>query len=118
MFDLMFRPYPWQVANASEQLGVIESLFVLALIALLARAIFYRTRALLGTVGPLLYPAFTLLVAYSLAVGNAGTGFRYRTQLVLLMVPIVLVLRAHARTPQRRTVMRAPVAPAFARPAS
>jgi hypothetical protein len=118
MFDLMFRPYPWQVANASEQLGVIESLFVLALIALLARAIFYRTRALLGTVGPLLYPAFTLLVAYSLAVGNAGTGFRYRTQLVLLMVPIVLVLRAHARTPQRSTVMRAPVAPAFARPAS
>jgi hypothetical protein len=102
MFDLMFRPYPWQVGSASQQLGVIESLFVLAMIVLLARAIFHRTRAVLGAVGPLIYPGFMLLVAYALAVGNAGTGFRYRTQLVLLMVPIVAVLRKHARLPVRQ----------------
>jgi hypothetical protein len=101
MFDLMFRPFPWQVADASQRLGVIESLFVLAMIVLLARAIVQRTRALLAATGPLLYPAFMLLVAYSLAVGNAGTGFRYRTQIILLMVPIVVVLRTHARAPTR-----------------
>jgi uncharacterized membrane protein len=38
---------------------------------------------------------FFLLVAYSLAVGNAGTGFRYRSHLVTLAIGAVVVLRAH-----------------------
>jgi hypothetical protein len=108
MFDLMFRPYPWQIANASQRLGVTESLFVLAMIVLLARAIFYRTGALLSAAGPLIYPAFTLLIAYALAVGNAGTGFRYRTQLILLLVPILAVLRAHALAPVGRRSFSSP----------
>lgn len=115
MFDLMFRPYPWQVGSPNQRLGVVESLFVLALIALLVRAIFYRTRAVFLSVGPLIYPAFVLLVAYSLAVGNAGTGFRYRTQLVLLMVPIVVVLRTHARLPVRTRAISRSTTPAVAR---
>jgi hypothetical protein len=117
MFDLMLRPYPWQLGDASQRLAVTETLFLLALIALFARAVFYRTRALLGSVGPLVYPAFMLLVAYSLAVGNAGTGFRYRTQIVLLVVPILAVLRAHARLPFRRTAISSPVRPSVARTA-
>jgi hypothetical protein len=34
-----------------------------------------------------------LLVAYSLTVGNAGTGFRYRTHLVTLAVGAMVILR-------------------------
>jgi len=46
---------------------------------------------------PLLTPTlFFLLVAYSLAVGNAGTGFRYRTHLVTLMVAATAILREQA----------------------
>jgi hypothetical protein len=40
-----------------------------------------------------LYPLFFLLIAYSLAVGNAGTGFRYRSQLVMLVIAAMVVLR-------------------------
>jgi hypothetical protein len=98
MFDLIFRPYPWQVADWSQRLGVIETLFVLALVVLLARAILKRGRTVLATTGPLLYQAVALWIAYSLAVTNAGTGFRYRTQIIPLMIGIVFALRADART--------------------
>jgi hypothetical protein len=40
-----------------------------------------------------LYPILFLAVAYALSAGNAGTGFRYRTHLVLLSVAAVVVLR-------------------------
>ena len=53
---------------------------------------------------PLLYPLLFLLVAYSLSVGNAGTGFRYRTHLVTLGIGIMAILReqvvlARAKSP-------------------
>jgi hypothetical protein len=53
--------------------------------------------AVFGRAGPVLYPLFFLLVAYSLSVGNAGTGFRYRTHLVTLAVAAMAILREHAR---------------------
>ena len=103
MFDLMFRPFPWQVGDASQQLGVIETLLVLVAVLLLARALVAGSKLKLLTAAPLLYPALMLLVAYSLAVGNAGTGFRYRTHIIALIVAIVAVLyehrRAHATEP-------------------
>jgi hypothetical protein len=37
-----------------------------------------------------------LLTAYSLSVGNAGTGFRYRTHIVELGIAVLVVLREHA----------------------
>jgi hypothetical protein len=37
-----------------------------------------------------------LLVAYALAVGNAGTGFRYRTHLVTLAIAAMAILREQA----------------------
>ena len=41
----------------------------------------------------MLYPMIFLLIAYSLASGNAGTGFRYRTHLVTLTIAAVAILR-------------------------
>jgi hypothetical protein len=37
-----------------------------------------------------------LLAAYSLAAGNAGTAFRYRTHLVTLAIAAVAILREQA----------------------
>ena len=42
---------------------------------------------------PDFYPALFLLVAYALSAGNAGTGFRYRTHIVLLAVAALFALR-------------------------
>jgi hypothetical protein len=55
-----------------------------------------------GRAGPLLYPMLFELVAYSVTVGNAGTGFRYRSHLVTLGICITCVLWAAAR--ERREV--------------
>ena len=96
MLDVIFRPYPWQVANRSQQLGAIGSLFAMAGLALLIGALWRRRGHILADAGPILYPMLFLLMAYSLSAGNAGTGFRYRTHLVTLGFAMMMVLRARA----------------------
>lgn len=91
--DVLIRPYPWQVGNASQQLGAIGSLFALACFALLVREAVRRRRHLVAMTGPLLYVGFFLLIAYALSAGNAGTGFRYRTHIVVLAVAVLVSLR-------------------------
>ena len=48
---------------------------------------------ILRRAGPLVYPAFFALIAYSLSAGNAGTAYRYRTHVVGLMLCVLVVLR-------------------------
>ncbi len=95
--DLLLRPYPWQLANTSEQLGVLGTLVAFAtLVGMVVYALRAR-RLLLRVTGPLLYPLGALTIAYALSVGNAGTGFRYRSHLVTLGLAIVVVLRERSR---------------------
>ena len=97
---MIFRPYLWQTENASQQLGAIGTLVVLACLALLAVAVAGNRRAIMRTAGPLVYPAAFMLVAYAISAGNAGTAYRYRTHLVGLAVCLVIVLLAHRRQEQ------------------
>lgn len=91
--DILIRPYPWQVSNASQQLGAVGSLFALAVLVLMVMAAIRRRGEVLALTGPILYPMFFLLIAYSLSAGNAGTGFRYRTHIVVLGVATLMALR-------------------------
>jgi hypothetical protein len=93
-FDVLTKPYPWQVANASQVLGAFGSMAALTgLVMLLGYG--WRARGrILATTGPLLYPLLFLLMAYSLSAGNAGTGFRYRTHIVTLSLAMLLILRS------------------------
>jgi hypothetical protein len=91
--DLLLRPWPWQIGDASQRLGVIGTLVAYAAMALLVLYGWRWRRHAFGLAAPLIYPLFFLLIAYSLSVGNAGTGFRYRSQLVVLMLATVVVLR-------------------------
>ncbi len=92
--DVLLRPYPWQVGDTSQALGAIGSLIALTCFFLLIRFAFLSSGQVLERAGPLLYPFFFLLVAYALSVGNAGTGFRYRTHLVTLALAAMVVVRA------------------------
>ncbi|HEX6391273.1 MAG TPA: hypothetical protein VFZ89_17555 [Solirubrobacteraceae bacterium] len=93
MYDVVFRPYPWQLSNASQRLGAIGTLVAFGGLLLLVQAVFRRWGNVLGVCGPILYPMVFLLMAYSLSAGNAGTGFRYRTHIVLLGFAMLFALR-------------------------
>jgi hypothetical protein len=95
MLDIVTKPYPWQVANASQRLGVFGTTFMFVGLILLAAALVQNGRSIMRRAGPLIYPILFLLVAYSLSAGNAGTAFRYRTHVVALLVALLVVLRSH-----------------------
>ena len=96
VFDLVFEPYPWQLHDASQELGAVGSLVALAVLFWLLRYAWRDRGRFLSLTAPILYPLVFLLIAYSLSSGNAGTGFRYRTHLVVLAVAMLVVLREHA----------------------
>ncbi len=93
IFDLLAKPYPWQIGSTSQQVGVIGTLIALAVLVLLASNVLRSRGALLATAAPLLFPMAFLMLAYALSVGNAGTGFRYRTHLVALAIATLMLLR-------------------------
>jgi hypothetical protein len=93
MKDILIRPYPWQLANPSQQLGAVGSVFALGVFGLIIVGAFRRRGEVLALAGPIIYPMLFLLMAYALSAGNAGTGFRYRTHIVLLAVAILMALR-------------------------
>lgn len=97
--DVLLRPYPWQVENTSQRLGLSGTVIALATLWLLLAAVARNARGLLHRAAPLVYTAAFLLVAYSLSAGNAGTSFRYRTHLVAFALCLIVVLReARAET--------------------
>jgi hypothetical protein len=99
--DLVLEPYPWQLGDTSQRFGATGTLFAYVILVLLFRYAWLNRGNVFSRAGPMLYPLFFLLVAYSLSVGNAGTGFRYRTHLVTLAVGAMAVLRGHAKQAQQ-----------------
>ncbi len=93
--DLILKPYPWQLGDTSQRVGAVGTLVAYVVLLLLVRYAWLSRGKTFPRAGPLLYPLFFLLVAYSLSAGNAGTGFRYRSHLVTLGVAAMVILRAH-----------------------
>jgi hypothetical protein len=94
--DIVLKPYPWQLGDASQRFGAIGTVIAWAGLLLLLRYAWANRGRVFPRAGPLLYPLLFLLVAYSLSAGNAGTGFRYRTHLVVLGFAMLVVLRDYA----------------------
>jgi hypothetical protein len=91
--DVLLRPYPWQAGDFSQMVGVVGSVVALAVFFLLIRFGLRSRGQVFERAGPLLYPFLFLTVGYALSVGNAGTGFRYRTHLVTLAIGAMVILR-------------------------
>lgn len=110
ILDVVTRPYPWQLQNTSQQLGLFGTTFLFVGLILLFGALIKNGRVVMKRAGPLVYPALFLLAAYSLSAGNAGTAFRYRTHVVAFIVAVLVVLRQ-----ERRAQQPAPTAPPLVR---
>jgi hypothetical protein len=95
--DIVLRPYPWQLQNTAQRLGAVGTAVALAGLFLLILYLRRNRGRIMTVAAPLIYPAVFLTLAYALSVGNAGTGFRYRTHLVLLGLGIMVILREHAQ---------------------
>lgn len=108
MRDLILRPWPWQLGDTSQRFGALGTLFAYVIMFLLLRYAWLSRGRILPRAAPLLYPMFFLLIAYSLSVGNAGTGFRYRSNLIPLIVAAMASLRAHVMAERERQVQTEP----------
>ena len=116
--DITTRPYPWQIGNTSQQLGLLGTIFAWSIFWLLALELWRARGQIMERAGPLIYVGLFLLIAYSLSAGNAGTAFRYRTHIVALALCALIVLRElrtrpaaaaePAQAPGRRPPARSP----------
>jgi hypothetical protein len=106
--DVLVRPYPWQVDNTSQRFGVLGTLAALLALAFLGSLLWRRRGEILERAGPLVYLGGYLLVAYALSVGNAGTGFRYRTHIIAIVLCLIAILREPAPAPAPATEPAAP----------
>jgi hypothetical protein len=92
MYDVAFRPYPWQLGSASQKIGVLGTTIAYTIFALLLWYWVRSPRGRLDASAPLIYTLGLLFVAYSLSAGNAGTAFRYRTHLLALTICVLVVI--------------------------
>ncbi len=92
VFDILMRPFPWQLGDISQGLGLLGTASAYLALFLLVRTCFRRRGEIMSRAGPLVYLSFFLLVAYALSAGNAGTAFRYRTQIVALFICVIVAL--------------------------
>lgn len=90
--DVLLRPYPWQLGNTSQGLAVLGTAFAYGLILLLISSAIKSRGQIMARAGPFIYLGFFLLIAYSLSAGNAGTAFRYRTQVVAVVICVLVSL--------------------------
>ena len=94
--DVVFRPYPWQVDNLSQRLGMIGTLVVLGALGLLMVTVIQNAGTVMQRAGPFVYVTLFLLAAYALSSGNSGTAFRYRTHIAAVGFCLLLALRERA----------------------
>jgi hypothetical protein len=106
--ELLLQPYPWELHDSSQVFGALGTLVAYIVLLLLIRYAWVNRGDIFGRAGPLLYPMLFEMVAYAVTVGNAGTGFRYRSHLVTLSLCAMLVLRAAAREHEEPTAADPP----------
>jgi hypothetical protein len=90
--DFLMRPYPWEQANLSQRLGAGGTLltWLLFLTAIVGVALNRRrARAALVVFG---YLIGAVILGYALTTANAGTGFRHRVNVLLLLTAVVAIV--------------------------
>ncbi len=79
---ILFAPFPWTMANLRQALALPDVLMWYALVPALVRGVFYAHRRLRETM-PILVFTTALTLAYGAFLGNAGTAYRQRTQVMM-----------------------------------
>jgi hypothetical protein len=116
--DVLLRPFPWQLGNLSQGIGIFGTFAAYLTFFFLFREALRRRGEIMARAGPLIYLGFFLLIAYSLSAGNAGTAFRYRTQIVAVLIAAIAALWRPAERTRPAGIAKQADRPPAPRPAA
>jgi hypothetical protein len=89
-WDLLVRPYPWEQQNLSQRLAILGTiptwLLTLAILIALLR------RRFVSNALPVAYMLFAVAIGYAATTANAGTGFRHRMHVVVLLSALAAIV--------------------------
>jgi Dolichyl-phosphate-mannose-protein mannosyltransferase len=97
---LLLAPFPWQLASARQMITLPEMLVWWASLPLLALGLWFAIKHRLREVAPILIFTTLLTLSYSILMGNVGTAYRQRAQLLIfyfIFVAIGFVLMREKR---------------------
>jgi hypothetical protein len=82
VIHLLFAPFPWTIASLRQTLALPDILLWYALVPFLIRGV-VSARIRLRETMPILVFTTALTLAYGAFLGNAGTAYRQRTQIMM-----------------------------------
>lgn len=102
---LLLAPFPWQLVSARAMITLPEMVVWWASLPLLALGIWFAIKHRLREVAPILIFTTLLTLSYSILMGNVGTAYRQRAQLLIfyfIFVAIGFVLVKEKREEKAR----------------
>jgi len=87
--QLLLGPFPWQVHNLRQGLGLLEATTIWWLVPAFFRGLRRGGRRIGRKASLLLAPAIGIMVVLALLIGNIGTLVRERLQVLILLLPFV-----------------------------
>src|SRR3990172_4579928 len=97
---LLFAPFPWNVSNLRQTLALPDVFLWYALVPSLVRGILLARKRLSETM-PILVFTTALTLAYGAFLGNVGTAYRQRTQIMMFYFLFVADGIHNRRAPRR-----------------
>jgi hypothetical protein len=88
---LLLAPFPWQMTSLRSMITLPEMLLWYSMIPLLISGIRYSLRYRLSETSPMMVFSLGLCLAYSIFLGNVGTAYRQRAQILVFFFLFIAV---------------------------
>jgi len=105
MTYLLLAPFPWQLMSVRQMITLPEMVIWWASLPLLALGLWFAVKHRIREVAPILIFTTLLTITYSILMGNVGTAYRQRAQLLIfyfIFVGLGFVLVKEKREEQSR----------------
>jgi hypothetical protein len=102
---LILAPFPWQLTSLRQMITLPEMMVWWSSLPLLVLGLWFAIKHRLREVAPILIFTTLLTLAYSILMGNVGTAYRQRAQLLIfyfIFVAIGIVLVKEKREEKAR----------------
>lgn len=105
MIYLIFAPFPWQLASVRQSITLPEMVVWWISFPFLILGVWFTLKYRLRRVSPVLIFTSMLTLAYSIGLGNIGTAYRQRSQLLVfyfIFVAVGFILYKESREEMRQ----------------